>query len=62
MLVMSRDSLITSPTLVRGAMDDSVLGAVTLEACVLRERGRLSFRRGWRTVYNDQVMSRSVGG
>ena len=61
-LVMSRGSPITSPTFVRGAVDDSVLGAATLKACVLREGGRSSFWRGWGTVHDDWVMSRSVGG
>ena len=62
MLVMSRGSPITLPTFVRGAVDDSVLGAATLEACVLREGSGSLFRRGWGTIYNDWVTLRSIGG
>ena len=61
-LVMSRGSPITSPTFVRGAMNDSMLGAVTLEACVLRKRSGALFWRSWGTIYNDQVMSRPIRG
>ena len=62
MLVMSRGSPITLPAFVRGAVDDSVLGAATLEACVSREGSGSSFRRGWGTVHDDRVTSRSIGG
>ena len=61
-LVMSRGSPITSPTFVRGAVDDSVLGAAAFETCISRKGSGLPFRRGWGTVHNDQVTSRSVGG
>ena len=63
-LVMSGGSPITSPTFVRGTMDDSVLGTSALEACVLRERSGPLLGRGWGTVHNDWVTSRSsfLGG
>ena len=61
-LVMSRGSPITLPTFVRGAVDDSVLGAVTLKARVSREGSGSSFWRGWGTVHDDRVTLRSVGG
>ena len=61
-LVMSRGSPITLPTFVRGAVDDSVLGAVALEACISREGSGSSLWRGWGTIHDDRVMLRSVGG
>ena len=62
MLVMSRGSPITSPTFVRGAVDDSVLGTPALETCVSRERGGSSPGRSWGTIHDDRVTSRSEGG
>ena len=62
MLVMSRGSPIASPTFVRGAVDDSMLGTLALEACVSRERSGSSLGRSWGAIHDDQVTSRSVGG
>ena len=61
-LVMSRGSLITSPTLIGGAMNDSMLGAVTLEACVSREGSGALLRGRQGAVHDDWVTSRSVRG
>ena len=60
-LVMSRGHLITAPTFVRGAVDDSVLGALALEACIPGKWHGSSFRRGWGAVHNNQVSLRPVG-
>ena len=59
---MSRGSPVTSPTFVRGAVDDSVLGTLAFETCVLRERGGLSSGRSRGTIHDDQVTLRSEGG
>ena len=61
-LVMSRGSLITLPTFVRGTVDDSMLGTSALEACIPRERGGLLSRRSRGTIHDDRITSRSIGG
>ena len=61
-LVVSWGSLITLPTFVRGAVDDSMLRTLALEACVSGKRCWLSFRRSWGAVHNNWILLRSVGG
>ena len=58
MLVMSRGSLITLPTFVKGAVNDSMLGAMTLEACILREGSGALFWGSWGAIHDDQVVLR----
>ena len=61
-LVMSRGSPITSPTFVRGAVDDNVLGTSAFEACVSREGSGVSFQRSWGAVHDDWITLRFIGG